>query len=660
MRSTTRRRTDIQILRGVAVLGVILFHTSEEVFKNGQLGVDVFFVISGFVVAPLIIELIKSDTPKQFAMNLKIFLRNRLFRLAPALFVMLALTSLIIIAFSSVSDLGRISRQGIYTFFLAGNLGAYKFAGDYFAPSPNPLIHTWSLAVEEQFYLIIPVLLGSFHLFLIACRKYINSVFVPFLTLISFALFWSPGLLGNFYGRFGISEPAWASFYFPTSRAWEFLVGYLLFVGTGGSDSEKRIILRYSYLRLFSLITSLLVPFKIHSNFLTVSVVMLTCIVIYKRDLEVFNSFFRRIFVWMGDRSYSLYLFHMPLLYIPRYSPLYAEIGVPKFLGILLSLLSTFVIANFVYTSIENHFRIVRSDSTHKPLRLNRKAGQLLVMGIIPITVFSTLILGEKNKFWGLDRNLDVPQYAGFLDPNCQRDTRDGPPCQYGNKTNANTVLLIGDSHAGQFSQAVVDAANSTKWNSVIWTHSACRFELYENVPSWCKAVNYEVLKYIKKTAPDVVILSQSNGVNRDVSSSIKSISRLTAASKKLVIVDETPRYIDTRFMNPGSLLQKPYLPPKYRDMNIALESYVVNARKIYSSRQLQGVVILNVNHNFCDATRCYRWKDGSWLYRDLNHLSIAGAKLTLGDFIKVLRANQSSDGVMEFAHNSLEPKRPI
>ena len=482
-------------------------------------------------------------------------------------------------------------------------------------------------------------MLGLFSLLLIRFRKYINSILLPLLTSISFLLFYKPELLRSSYAKFGIGEPSWAAFYFPTSRAWEFLAGYLTYVFVNRFNSITRNSQVFRTTRIWVLVILLVVPFKLNSSHLVVMVVILTCLILKNHDLEFLHSILEKSFVWIGDRSYSIYLFHMPLLYIPITSPLFAESGISKYIGILFCLFATFAIANLVYIRIESKFRIRRGIDELALSKLRKTTGQLLILGIIPIAIFSTLIQGESKKYWGFDRNIEVPQYAGFLDPNCERDTRDGPPCKYESNASAKTVLLIGDSHAGHFSQAVVDAAKSSHWNSVIWTHSACRFELYSGIPDWCRTVNSEILEFIRRTAPDLVVLSQSNSLNPVVSSSIKSIALLATISNKLVIVDETPRFTDSKFMNPGTLIQKPYNPPKYREMQMSSENYVVNAHKIYSAEALSEVIVLNVNKNFCTMTRCYRWKSGQWLYRDLNHLSVAGARLVEEDFTKLLES---------------------
>lgn len=149
MFSETKHRKDIQILRGLAVLAVVLFHSYERTFPLGYLGVDVFFVISGFVVTPLILRIFTRTTFRGKISSLKYFYERRFYRLAPALTVTLVLSAIAILLLGPIVDHQKFARQGIATLLLLGNFGAYRYSGDYFSPNPNPLIHTWSLSVEE-------------------------------------------------------------------------------------------------------------------------------------------------------------------------------------------------------------------------------------------------------------------------------------------------------------------------------------------------------------------------------------------------------------------------------------------------------------------------------------------------------------------------------
>lgn len=141
MNSQNEFRIDIQVLRGFALLSVVCFHSFEEIFPNGYLGVDVFFLISGFVITPQIIEIFNVQTGR--AGRLKLFYIRRLYRLIPALGAMVGFSTLLIVLLGSPDDHERFARQGISTVLFGGNFGAYLFSQDYFSPNPNPLVHTW-------------------------------------------------------------------------------------------------------------------------------------------------------------------------------------------------------------------------------------------------------------------------------------------------------------------------------------------------------------------------------------------------------------------------------------------------------------------------------------------------------------------------------------
>ena len=155
-----RYRKDIQVLRGLAVISVVLFHINKNFFSLGYLGVDVFFVISGFVVTPLILRIFNEQpNQKQKIYTLKDFYVGRFYRLAPALASTIIISGFMIILLNPFNNQQSFARQAISALVLIGNFAAYKYAGDYFSSDPNPLVHTWSLSVEEQIYLILPATL---------------------------------------------------------------------------------------------------------------------------------------------------------------------------------------------------------------------------------------------------------------------------------------------------------------------------------------------------------------------------------------------------------------------------------------------------------------------------------------------------------------------
>ena len=169
-------REDIQWLRGFSVLAIILFHVADRSFPNGYLGVNIFFIISGFVMGPLIYKMIAGKTSIK-NLVIKFYLR-RFFRLAPA-FVAIVTGSLIMFyLFSPIVDHDRISGQALFSSLLIGNFGAYKFANNYFHPNTNPLIHLWSLSTEEQIYLIIPFFLIVLSFFIVFSKKKVDLFYL--------------------------------------------------------------------------------------------------------------------------------------------------------------------------------------------------------------------------------------------------------------------------------------------------------------------------------------------------------------------------------------------------------------------------------------------------------------------------------------------------
>ena len=335
-------RQDIQVLRGVSVLLVVIFHTRQALMPNGYVGVDIFFLISGFVLWPQINKLFfkrekasnLSNRPEGKIGFLK-FLKRRYDRLIPTFVISLIINLSILFALSSYSIHKKMSLQAISSLFFIGNLGAETLVGNYFSPQPNPFMHLWSLSAEWQIYFFAPISI-------VLLKKLFPMKFTLALLLIS-----ALNLLVQISFELSIN-----SYYSSFSRIWEFYFGVLIAI----------------YLRKFS--------FAMNSfQLLVIRLIGILSLIIIISPFEirvVFSQFFGLIFfisflisnppiytkvnnvlLWVGDRSYSIYLYHLPFIYISLYSPLSPSTFSFRVLGTAVALISTLIIANWSYTKIE-------------------------------------------------------------------------------------------------------------------------------------------------------------------------------------------------------------------------------------------------------------------------------------------------------------------
>jgi peptidoglycan/LPS O-acetylase OafA/YrhL len=445
MFSETKYRRDIQVLRGLAVLAVVLFHADESYFPLGYLGVDVFFVISGFVVTPLILRIFTDQANGgERLSNLRFFYKRRFYRLAPALAVTLAVSAISIFLLGPITDGQRFFRQGIATLLLAGNLGAYKYSGDYFSPNPNPLVHTWSLSVEEQIYIFLPLVLMIF-LHNRRRLKKVTAVVLGFISAISFISFLFPTILQPLYSRAGVELTSQFSFYSPIDRIWQFTVGGLAFLMLQRyQNREKKIPKGLHLLTVIAIVMILFGP--IHSSLkvssILASLIAVTAIIF--KSLDVLPGILISKLEWIGDRSYSIYLVHMPLLYIAKYSPV-TQIGngENRIVQSTIAVLASIFLGALSYSKIENRYR-------------NKgKKGSTLSSGISKVFVF--VFIGPLSIF------LLLSGFLGTSDTSMDKDRLDNGICKFwtpnldGNfhsrflKCHSKfglATMVLGDSHA--------------------------------------------------------------------------------------------------------------------------------------------------------------------------------------------------------------------
>jgi peptidoglycan/LPS O-acetylase OafA/YrhL len=434
-----QHRRDIDGLRAVAVLPVVLFHAGVAGFAGGFVGVDIFFVISGFLITGI---LLRDGTGS--ARSLMRFYDRRIRRIFPALFAMLALVSLAAMAILLPTELRQYSRAFAATVLFVSNVLYWRTSG-YFAPlaGDNPLLHTWSLAVEEQFYLLFPPLLWAV-LRLGGRRR------LPWL------------LIAAGVGSLALAEvltrssPEAAFYLFPT-RAWELLLGAALAAWPGGLPGGRigREVAGWAGLGMIVAAVTLFGP----ETRVPGAAALLPCIgallIIWSgRDAQPGASrlLSNPALVGVGLISYSLYLWHWPLLVLSRLYLLRPLTPIEIALAIAVSAL----LATLSWRFIERPFR----EGGARPWRFSRErrsiGAGLLVMALALIAA-APMWRGAPWRVPPEVARLDQFNYepAGRACIDLAAQGR-SPACLLDPKpATGPKVVLWGDSHAAQYGQAL-------------------------------------------------------------------------------------------------------------------------------------------------------------------------------------------------------------
>lgn len=437
-------RIDIQVLRGIAVIAVVLFHTNQNWFPLGYLGVDVFFVISGYVVTPLILRIF--DKPlnlKQTIIGLKDFFIGRFYRLAPALAATIIFSGFILILLDPFLNQQNFARQGISALLLIGNFAAYKYSGDYFSPNPNPLIHTWSLSVEEQIYIFLPIVLT---IIIYKGKNLFKQTIYVFLsvTIVSVVSFTFPILLNPIYLKLGIQTASQISFYSPLDRIWQFTIGGLVFLlapqiklGFKNTKFFKIVNLILSLTLIFLLLSS----FQINEKLGSILASIFTLLIILLRSLIFTPRYLSLKFEWLGNRSYSIYLVHMPAIYvIDRLFKRFSYDDNYTFIQLVSSVTASILLGTLSYSKIENKFRNM---GKIKNITLKNKIISVALTFILPVTFLLPLGLNSSNNMYRdrLDDGL-CKFWTPTLDSNFYSRYK---AC---NLKFGKALIVLGDSHA--------------------------------------------------------------------------------------------------------------------------------------------------------------------------------------------------------------------
>ncbi|MGK5093822.1 acyltransferase family protein [Deltaproteobacteria bacterium TL4] len=428
---------EIDGLRALAVAAVIVSHYFEDLMPSGFLGVDIFFVISGFVIT----SHLKRTSPANWTEYLVKFYSRRMKRLFPALFFCVLLTSFLFLLLTTrPSDI--IFKTGAFALLGFSNNYLFLKSADYFslATQLNPFTHTWSLGVEEQFYLFFPIIFALLGYVGTLTKKTKSKGTFALLLLTAFSLI---GYLISCH----LSENA--AFYLIPNRLWELSIGSLTYLAF-----EKRKLShpgRLNSLAIFILLCFVLfLPNKI--QFLTtIACVTLTALLLYfLRQGDIPHKILTiKFFVFMGLISYSLYLWHWSLLVLGKWT-----LG-ESFYSKIILLMLTFLFAVLSYFFIERPLRY-RTWSQSHGLTIVYVGVTAFSLALCNIFIFPGLGLSSNNLISVFFKVPQVIEWWDGLDCHGSEAVRKFPKalehCLGAPRTqqNPSVIYLIGDSHAAQ------------------------------------------------------------------------------------------------------------------------------------------------------------------------------------------------------------------
>lgn len=480
-------RADVQGLRAIAIISVLAYHANLPI-QGGFVGVDIFFVISGFVISGQLMRMYE-----QFGkLNLRGFFERRLKRLYPVLqSVVITTLFLTIFLLSPFGPQQQAAGTAFYSVFFSANVFLKKVNYDYFAPNTNsnPLIHLWSLSVEWRFYFFLPIFI-----YLIWNTTFKRKIYATLLVAagsLSLALLVQGDIHFESLQRF-------TGFYVASTRAWEFMAGVLISIIKSPPPPQL--------CRLFSWIGSTLifisvfrisdvVPFP--GGWTLLPVVGTSLLILAGKNsrplsTKILSSRFLKL---IGDRSYSYYLWHWPFI-------VFANIIWPfSSNSTLLATLVSLIPAEITYRRLEKPY-----------MRRNLDKGftKFVIQTSAVSAILSTLVFLGANKSWFIDWPTP-PQEKRVAAQNCTDKLFDEKICKFGPTLNSGSVLLLGDSQAYSIAEGVIAAASRNSLITYVSAKSACPFI----ASGWrypkssdCNLWQEQMFNYAFKLKPKIVIIA--------------------------------------------------------------------------------------------------------------------------------------------------------
>ncbi len=628
-------RSDIQALRGFAILIVVIYHMGFAL-PGGFIGVDIFFVISGFVITQLLMR--EDETVDSVLLNK--FFSQRVRRLLPALAVLIIATMILSIFFMSpLGEQQEVAQTAKFSSVFSTNF-YFFFQSNYWTLSENPFRHLWSLAVEEQFYLIFP--------FIVVLLRRLGC---PLKSKKTLSIFISIAVL-SFIGSYILSSgyritqlPTRFAFFGTPWRLWELLAG-----------SVTAIILafvnRIYVPKTISLVGLLMVIWPVFTlNSFTpfpgtaaVAPVFGTSLLLFAGSKFPNNLLTRLLkpFEKLGDVSYSWYLWHWPLLVFLKKAYPDSFFAAP-----LVAAATSLVIAQFSTKYFETPVRTNRSLNGKRALILG------ITCALVPFSLsFGLDVLADSGL--GLKVNeISVKGENSFATKlGCAFDDQQmviGKTCKLKRSAGKDLVLLVGDSAAGAISDGVYLASKKAGLDFIVVYGNSCP---YQNKPNLTRVGCAEYVdfreKLINDLKPEVLVVANmsdlyvsanpQNGIPGNTNSAGREPRNYTEAlsfwiqnleekllrdlkTQKTLVILQPPI---SKFAGPTLLRREPVQEKTSRTLSEFRDLIIKEETKLF--QRFFNIKIFDPAKILCGRKLCTQFSNGSSLYYDTRHVTVDGS----------------------------------
>lgn len=618
-------RREVDGLRAVAVMPVILFHSGFDFVSGGFFGVDVFFVISGYLITSIILADLEGDS-----FSIGKFYERRCRRILPAITLVFAATTIASLFLMMPGDLVENSKATISASLFVSNFFFWQTVGYFqFGSELNPVLHTWSLSVEEQYYLFFPL----FMMFFWFLGKKKLALAIVLFAAISFAL-----------GQWGSTNAPWASFYLIPTRAWELFIGCIVALYASSRNFLNTGSIRYSILSalglclvLFSMVyfdETTPVP-GVYALFPTVGTALI--LLFARRDCPTGKILSNVVFVWIGLISYSAYLWHQPVFVFARLRSV-EELGAYEHLPLIFLAL---MLAYFSWRFIEQPFR-------QRGFLSRRSIFTLSAASIFAVVaVHSALIVAEgvpgrlPASAVALDEHFEQSrkERVEFISANgCHswgkarmhefRKFLNAWSC-YGEEEDLTQlpVFITGDSVAA----GVAMSLELNELNVGHMSSASCSLVPSLMTPQ-CKMQSDRLVQLIRDSDEyeQLWLVNRFHDGELDLSSVQEMVEFFSASGADLVFFSSRPQFyaLDEKLVKVQTFHTKTasdYRAPMNTDFATLSERSEI--RRYLAT---QNVRFLNTRVLFCSLTPdcSYVTQNGEYLYIDKDHLSIEGAEL--------------------------------